>query len=200
MLRPFWVAKIDPKTWEVVREYPYPGYRGDWIVVDANKEYMYVTGGGTTSLHKINLETGVNEWTANTGPGPYGVNLTADDNSEAWVANKGETAGFRGRTITVVDTQTGIETDTLFSFYVVDHILLAPNGREFWLTSNREHKLGVYDIESKELTHTIEMPGHGDPHGLVFVHYDGNGESRVVRDQGGFVNGVNPYEGRPLDH
>ena len=31
-LRPFWVSRIDPDTWEVVDEYPYPGYRGDWIL------------------------------------------------------------------------------------------------------------------------------------------------------------------------
>ena len=38
----------------------------------------------------------------------------------------------------------------------------------------------------------------GDPHGLVWAHYDEDGNARVVRDQGGFHNGVNPAEGKPL--
>jgi hypothetical protein len=42
------------------------------------------------------------------------------------------------------------------------------------------------------------MPLAGDPHGLVFVYYDENGKSSVVRDQGGFHNGIDPRKGRPL--
>jgi hypothetical protein len=44
------------------------------------------------------------------------------------------------------------------------------------------------------------MPQNGDPHGLVWVHYGENGESRVVRDQGGFRSGINPALGVALDY
>jgi hypothetical protein len=44
----------------------------------------------------------------------------------------------------------------------------------------------------------MDMPNNGDPHGLVWVHYDEDGNSAVVRDQGGFHNGVNPALGAPL--
>ena len=44
------------------------------------------------------------------------------------------------------------------------------------------------------------MPQNGDPLGLVWVHYDENGVSRVVRDQGGFRGGVNPALGTALDY
>ena len=33
---------------------------------------------------------------------------------------------------------------------------------------------------------------------MVWVKYDENGVGQVVRDQGGFHNGINPAGGRPL--
>jgi hypothetical protein len=42
------------------------------------------------------------------------------------------------------------------------------------------------------------MPYRGNPHGLVWVQYDADGVGRVVRDQGGFHNGVHPARGMAL--
>lgn len=194
---PYWVAKIDPQNWEVVAEYPFRGYRGDWITIDANSKHLYVPAAGSSNVTKIDNDTGQIVWSAATGTGPYGATLTADE-KELWVVNKGEGTGFIGRTVTVMDAQTGIGKATLFSGYVSDHILLAPNGQEMWVTSNGEGRIYVFDVETREQTHMIEMPGFGDPHGLVWVHYDEDGKARVVRDQGGFHNGVHPAKGKPL--
>lgn len=198
-IRPFWVAKIDPQTWEVVREYPYPGYRGDWITFDSAGEHMYVTAGASSNVSKINLETGMVAWSVQSGTGPYGVNLNADE-SEVWVADKGETTGMFGRTISIVANENGRQLGTVFSGYQVDHLLLAPNGREFWATSNGEGRIYVFDARTRAQSHVIDMPGFGDPHGLVWVHYDQNGVSAVVRDQGGFHNGIDPRRGQALDY
>ncbi len=159
---------------------------------------MYVPAGASSNVSKINIETGEIVWTVPTGIGPYGANLNADE-TEVWVADKGETTGMFGRTISVIDASTGRQMQTLFSGYQVDHILLAPNGREFWGTSNGEGRIYVFDSDSHEQTHVIDMPQFGDPHGLVWVNYDEYGESKVVRDQGGFHNGVDPRAGRPLE-
>ena len=194
---PSWVAKIDPKTWEVVREYPHPGYRADWICFDAAGEHMFIASTGTSNLSKINIETGDIVWTQATGPGPYGCNLNADG-SEVWVADKGEATGHIGRTVTVIDAATGAPKDTLFSGYAVDHVLLGPTGRDFWLTSNGEGSIYIFDAATKQRKQIIQMPNAGDPHGLVWVHYDTRDRARVVRDQGGFHNGVDPRNGRPL--
>ena len=196
-MRPFWVAKIDPDTWTVLREYPVPGYRPNWLVVDTAKEYMYVIN-SLSNASKINIETGEVVWTNGTGIGPYGASLNVDE-TELWVADKGEGAHHLGRTITIIDTQTGHATETLYGAYKVDHVLLAPNGKEMWATSNGEGRFYVYDAESRELTNIIDMPGNGDAHGLVWVHYDENGEPRVVRDQGNFHGGVNPVLGNALN-
>jgi len=198
-LRPFWVAKIDPETWEVVREYPYPGYRGDWIEFDAAREHMFIPAAGSGSLTKISLETGDVVWHQPTGVGPYGAELTADE-SEVWVADKGEATGFFGRTITVIDNASGRHQATLFAGYSIDHVLLSPNGKEMWATSNRESRIYVFDASTREQMTLIDMPTTGGAHGLVWVHHDENGNSRVVADQGGFHNGINPRLGRPLEY
>ena len=196
-LRPFWIAKIDPDTWEVLREYPIPGYRPNWLVVDSAKENMYVIN-SLSNAAKINIETGEVIWTNGTGIGPYGASLNIDE-TELWVADKGEGAHHLGRTITIIDTQTGHATETLYGAYKVDHVLLAPNGKEMWATSNGEGRIYVYDAESRELTNIIDMPGNGDAHGLVWVHYDEDGQPRVVRDQGNFHGGINPVLGNALN-
>ena len=198
-MKPFWVAKLDPETWEVIQEYPYPGFRGDWIVFDAKKEYMYITAGGTSNISKINMETGDVVWATGTGISPYGASLTADE-SEIWVANKGEQTGHLGRTVSVIDANAGRKLATLFSGYEVDHLLLAPNGKEMWATSNGEGRIYVFDVASREQIAVIDMPQNGDPHGLVWVHYDDEGNSMVVRDQNSFRGGVNPALGMALDY
>jgi len=150
-------------------------------------------------LGKINLETGEITWTAAAGISPYGASLNADE-SEIWVANKGETTGHFGRTVSVLKASTGQQLATLFSGYEVDHILLSPNGKEMWATSNGEGNIHVFDTATREKKTVIQMPQNGDPHGLVWVHYDENGDARVVRDQGGFRNGINPAKGVALDY
>ena len=193
-LRPYWVTKIDPANWEVVAEYPYRGYRGDWIVIDSNSEYFYVPAAGSANVTKVNIATGDIEWSTPTGTGPYGGTLNADE-TELWVTNKGEATGAVGRTITVVDTATGRPLETVFSGYQVDHVRLAPNGREMWATSNGEGRIYVFDPETKEQLKVIGMPYRGNPHGPVWVQYDEDGTGRVVRDQGGFHHGVHPARG-----
>lgn len=198
-MKPFWVAKLDPDSWEIVQEYPYPGFRGDWIVVDAKKEFMYVTAGGTSNVSKINLESGEVVWAAGAGISPYGASLNQDE-TEIWVANKGEHTGHFGRTLSVLKADTGQQVATLFSGYEVDHLLLSPNGKEMWATSNGEGRIYVYDAATHEQITVIQMPQNGDPHGLVWVHYDKDGTARVVRDQGGFRGGINPALGKALDY
>ncbi len=197
-MRPYWIAKIDPDTWEVVDEFPVPGYRPNWAVVDSANEYMYVVN-TMSNVAKMNTVTGEVIWSNGTGIGPYGGTLNADE-TEIWIADKGEAAGHYGRTLTVLNANSGMHIATLFGGYMFDHVLLAPNGREMWATSNAEGRLYVYDADTRELIKKIDMPGNGDAHGLSWVHYDENGVPRTVRDQGNFHNGVNPMRGAALDY
>ena len=197
-MRPFWIAKIDPETWEVIDEFPIPGYRANWAVVDSAKEYIYPIMSSSVAS-KVDVNTGEIIWTNGTGIGPYGASLNADE-TELWVADKGEAAHHLGRTVTIIDTASGHAVETLYGAYKVDHVLLSPNGKEMWATSNGEGRIYVYDAESKDLIKIIEMPQNGDAHGLIWVHYDDDGDSRVVRDQGNFHAGIDPALGRVLDY
>lgn len=154
---------------------------------------------GSSGLTKLNIETGEIVWTRGTGGGPFGITLSADE-SEIWVASKGENMGEFGRTISVLDTETGEFLATLFAAYEMDHVLLSPNGKEMWATSNGEGRILVYDSETRELTKVIDMPQNGDAHGLVWVHYNEEGVSQVVRDQGGFHGNINPAQNMPLEY
>ena len=197
-MRPFWIAKIDPDTWEVIAEFPIPGYRPNWAVIDSAKEYIYPIMSSSVAS-KVDVKTGEIIWTNGTGIGPYGASLNADE-TELWVADKGEAAHHLGRTITIIDTVSGHATETLYGAYKVDHVLLSPNGKEMWATSNGEGRIFIYDAASKDLIKVLDMPQNGDAHGLIWVHYDENGESRVVRDQGNFHAGINPALGRVLEY
>ena len=152
---------------------------------------MFVTQAGSSNVSKIHIKTGEMAWTAGTGIGPYGVNLNADE-TEIWIADKGEGTGHFGRTITVLSADTGQVLETVFSGYEVDHVLLSPDGKEMWATANGEGRIFVFDAKTRQQTHVIDMPNFGDPHGLVWVQYDEDGNSMVTRDQGGFHNGVSP--------
>lgn len=198
-LPPSWIAKLDPETWEVIDEFPHPGFRADWICFDDNSDYMYVPATGASNITKMNKRTGEIIWTNSTGPGPYGCAVNADG-TEVWTADKGEGAGVLGRTTTVLDTETGGHLETLLSAYQVDHVLLDPTGTEFWLTANREGSIHVFDANTYERKNVIEMPNAGSPHGLVWVHYDEQGNAQVVADQGGFHSGVNPQTGNALSY
>jgi|GEM_PF-387023 len=197
-LRPFWVAKINPDTWEVVGEFPYPGYRGNWVIID-DDENIYVPAGASSNVTKIDTKTGEVLWTQSTGIGPYGGSLNADG-SELWVADKGETTNFFGRTITVFDTKTGTQLETLPSAYQVDHVILAPNGKEFWASSNAEGRLYIFDAATRQLIKKLDMPSRGDAHGMVWVTFDEDGNGKLLRDQGNFHNGINPRKGITVDY
>ena len=172
----------------------YRGYRGDWIVIDNSGENIFVPAAGSANVTKVNTSTGAIEWSSAVGMGPYGATLNADE-TELWVANKGEGVGGVGRTITVVDVASGRQLETVFSGYGIDHVLLSPNGKEMWATSNAEGRIYVFDAMTREQIKTIDMPNRGNAHGLVWVYYDEEGEGKVVRDQGNFHNGINPFDG-----
>ena len=77
---------------------------------------------------------------------------------------------------------------------------MSPNGKEMWATANGDAQVFVYDAATRQQTHVIDMPNWGEPHGLVWVHYDMSGNARVVRDQGGFRGGIDPVAGVVLDY
>ncbi len=98
----------------------------------------------------------------------------------------------------MINAETGKHISTLPSAYKIDHVILSPNGKEIWATSNGEGKLWVYDGDTRKILSIIDLPGWGDAHGLAFVAYDDKGVARTVADQGDFHFGIDPRNGKPL--
>ena len=202
-LRPFWVTKFaisdDATEWEVVKEYPYFGYRSAWVEVSPDDQFMYVTASGMNIVQKIHLETGRKVWSTPVGDGPYGAELNADG-SQLWVANKGETTDMWGHDISVINAVTGMREHLISTGWTTDHIILSPDGTEMWTSSNGAGKLYVYDAETYEEKAVVDMPGFGDPHGVPFVYYDEDEQGRLVTDMNGFHGGVDAQRGNPISY
>lgn len=197
----FWVARLDLETGKIDREYPYPGSRSNYVRITNDGKSFFVDPSGDDKVVKIDVESGKVLWEAPVGTGPYGMTLNADE-SELWVLDKGETSLMWGRTITVINTEKGVAVDSMPATLQNDHVLLSPDGKEMWVTSNGEGKVLVYDAKTHEHLKTIYMPGRGDAHGLGFVHFpDGTFDTSIlVADQNEFHNGVDPRDGKPLEY
>jgi plastocyanin len=173
------LLKIDPKTWKptgaAVMKDPL------WAEVTLDNKYAYVTSGGTSTLHKINLDTMKEEGSIITGPGPWGARLSYD-NTKLYTADKGEGPGYNqmGRTATIVDLQTMGVMNVVPIGITTDHAILSPDGKEVWFTSNAEHNIHVMDTATEKITTVIQDPADGDIHGGVFVQYRDDGAGGVA--------------------
>lgn len=173
-----WVAKIDPKKWQVIGLAPMKDPL--WAEVSLDGKYAYVTSGGEARIHKINLTTMADEGEVQTGPGPWGARLSYDQ-TRLYTADKGEGPGYnqQGRTSTIIDLQTMGVVNVVPIGLTTDHALLSPDGKEVWYTSNAEHSIYVLDTATNK-TSVVKDPGDGDIHGGVWVQYKDDGKGGVT--------------------
>jgi DNA-binding beta-propeller fold protein YncE len=188
-----YMTKIDMETWEVVQRLPMETYP-IWTVFSRDNRWAWTTQSEDSKLLKIEraMKPGGRDrivGEAPTGPGPYGAAITLDE-SEVWVADKGETLpGMRGTSATVIDADTmevkrTIQTDCITN----DHLIVSPDGREMWATCNQSHEIVVLDTATYEIKTRIPMPNQGDTHGGSFVFYSegaGGLVAETVSDQNG---------------
>ncbi|MEE8057054.1 MAG: c-type cytochrome, partial [Pseudomonadales bacterium] len=186
-LPPNFVAVIDLNHFTLQREIPTPPQIGGFTITDNNEEFMYNVSSGTDQLFKQDFKTGKLIWTARTGMGPYGVSLN-HDHTEVWVADKGESVGYWGNSLTVVDNETGkISARVQLPGYGVDHVIMSPNGKEIWATSNSSGQTYVIDTESKTVVNTITNYGRGSTHGVVFVYFEDGKTAKVIQDSHDYI-------------
>jgi len=187
-LPPNFVVVVDLNTFTLQREIPTPPQIGGFTITDNNEEFLYNVSGGTDQLFKQNFKTGELVWAARTGLGPYGVALNRD-NTEVWVADKGESVDYWGNSLTIIDNETGkIKTRVQLPGYGVDHNVLSPDGREIWATSNASGQTYVVDTQTKKVTHTITNYGRGSTHGVVFVRFDDGKTPQVMQDSHDYID------------
>jgi len=188
-----WLAKIDMQTWTVVQAIPMKRFPL-WTVFSKDGRWAWVTSAAEETVAKIQrgLKPGERDRVVaevQTGPGPYGLRLNIDD-TEVWVADKGELGPKNGATITIVDAQTNAVKRTLATNCIRnDHIVLSPDGAEMWAACNASHEIVVIDTKTYAITHRIPMPNGGDSHGGVFVQY-GGAAAKVTAEVVSDINGL----------
>jgi DNA-binding beta-propeller fold protein YncE len=170
-----WLTKIDMQDWSVVQNIGMDHYPL-WTVFSRDGRFAWTTNSGDNKVVKIQRATAAGQVDrvvaqVETGPGPYGLRMNIDD-TEVWVADKGEGKPVRGRTITVIDAaqdrvKRTIETDCITN----DHLILSPDGLEMWATCNQTHEVVVVDTKTYQVKGRIPMPNLGDSHGGSFVAY-----------------------------
>lgn len=181
------VMKIDPKDWSVKGAVPIIDPL--WAEVTLDGKFAYVTSGGMAKMYKIDLDKMEVVGEVMTGPGPWGARISYDG-SKIYTADKGEGTGYnqQGRTSTVIDLDTLGVVDVLPIGITTDHAILSPDGKEVWFTSNAEHAIWIYNVDTGKME-VVKDPADGDTHGGVFVQYtnDGKGgvKGEVVADYSG---------------
>ena len=171
-----YLAKVNIQTWQVEAAVPL----GDpiWPEVTQDGKTAWVTLGGHSKVARVDLDKMKVVEELSTGPGPWGARLSYDE-TKLYIADKGEAAGYSqmGKTMTIVDTDNNVVTNVLQIGTTTDHIILSPDGKEVWATSNADHSIVVVNTETEEIVQTIPMPNNGDSHGSTFVRYldDGKG-------------------------
>lgn len=196
-LPPNFVVVVDLNEFKLLREIPTPPQIGGFTITDNKEQYMYNVSGGTDQLFKQDFKTGKLIWSARTGMGPYGVSLNLD-NTEVWVADKGESVDYWGNSLTIIDNESGKITDRVqLPGYGVDHVVMSPDGSEIWATSNASGETYVVDTASKEVTHTIVNHGRGSTHGVVFVHFEDGKTPKVMQDSHEYIDRTT-HLSRPL--
>lgn len=172
------LAKINLETWKVETMVPV----GDpiWPEPSLDGSICWVTMGGHNKVAKIDMvKNEVLEELA-TGPGPWGARLSYDG-SKLYTADKGEAYGYgqQGITMSVFDTEYNIATNVVPIGKTTDHIILSPDGKELWCTSNADHSIFVVDAATEQVATVIPMPNDGDTHGSTFVAYTDDGSGGV---------------------
>lgn len=174
-----YLAKIDLRSWKVVSMVPV----GDpiWPEVTADGKTAWVTLGGHSKVAKVDLVNMKVVEEVTTGPGPWGARLSYDE-TKLYVADKGEAGGYgqMGRTMTIIDTQTNTVSNVVPIGVTTDHIILSPDGKELWATSNADHEIHVIDTDKEERIAIIKMPNDGDTHGSTFIRYFDDGKGGVA--------------------
>jgi DNA-binding beta-propeller fold protein YncE/plastocyanin len=175
------LAKIDLATWKVVSQVPV----GDpiWPEPTLDGKICWVTLGGHNMVAKVDTEKMEVLTELACGPGPWGARLSYDG-TKLYTADKGEAHGYgqQGITMTVYDTKYDIVTNVVPIGKTTDHIILSPDGKELWCTSNAEHGIWVVDAATEEVTAIIKMPNDGDSHGSTFVQYSDDGAGGVAAE------------------
>ncbi len=171
--------KVDTTNWKVVGAVPVAD--PIWVEPTQDGKTGWVTEGDESKVAKVDLGAMKVLDEIRTGPGPWGARLSCDE-SQLFVADKGEASGYNqnGRTITVIDTKTDSVSDAIPAGRTTDHLVLSPDCKYLVASSNVDHTLSVFDVETHALVQVVKVPNDGDVHAGTFVRWRSDGKGGVA--------------------
>lgn len=183
------LTKIDLRTWKAIGTAPVMD--PIWVEPTQDGRIAWVTEGDESRVVKVDLAAMKVLDRIRVGPGPWGARLSCDE-TQLFVADKGEAAGYNqnGRTITVVDTRYSGVTDSLTTGRTTDHVILSPGCKYIVASSNAEHTLSIYDVDTHELVQVVKVPNNGDVHAGTFVRWRSDGTGGVVGEVVSDITGL----------
>ncbi len=183
------LTKIDLTNWKVLGTAPVMD--PIWVEPTQDGKIAWVTEGDESRVAKIDLATMKVLAHVRSGPGPWGARLSCDE-TQLFVADKGEAGGYNqnGRTITVIDTRYNGVTDSMNTGRTTDHLILSPGCKYVVGSSNADHTLSIYDVDTLELVQVVKVPNDGDVHAGTFVRWRSNGKGGVVGEVVSDITGL----------
>ncbi len=177
---PGWVSIINTETMKeeaAIKVGVFPV----WVTFTRDGTFAYVTNAGDGTVMKIDVKQSKVNATVTGLIGPYGETLSADE-TKLYVSDKGETTSGHGDTVTVIDTATLQVIKKIPVGLRPDHIYLSPDGKELWSVDNASQEVIIIDASTDQVVKRITTPNRGDPHSVIFVRYNEQGQGTVVKD------------------
>lgn len=117
-------------------------------------EYLYVANENSRTLSRYNLETRKIDWVFGTGLEQSHMLVVNEDGSKLFTTNMAPgTASIIERT-----ASGGREIRTVYTGNRAEGLGLSPDGREFWVSNVHDATISIIDVDSWEITGTIDLP------------------------------------------
>jgi len=165
------VILVDVRSGAVVKRLPTNGRATHMLALSANGDRMVTGNIADNTISVFSPTSGDAPRVIPVAHQPEGITITTDGNF-AWVGSN------RDSVVLVVDTRTGVPTDTLRGFGLPYRLAVSPDGRRAVITDpmkatirifdvlNR-HELFVIDVPRDSLVATAEVPASPSPEGVV---------------------------------
>jgi YVTN family beta-propeller protein len=165
------VILVDVRSGAVVKRLPTNGRATHMLALSASGDRMVTGNIADNTISVFSPTSGDAPLVIPVARQPEGITITPDGNF-AWVGSN------RDSVVLVVDTRTGVATDTLRGFGLPYRLAVSPDGRRAVITDPMKATIRIFDVLSRHerfvidvprdsLVATAEVPASPSPEGVV---------------------------------
>jgi YVTN family beta-propeller protein len=198
------VILVDVRSGALVKRLPTNGRATHMLALSAKGDRMVTGNIADNTISVLSPTSGDEPRVIAVARQPEGITITPDGNF-AWVGSN------RDSVVLVVDTRTGVATDTLRGFGLPYRLAVSPDGRRTVITDPMKATVRVFDVDSRHerfvidvprdsLVATAEAPGSPSPEGVTissdsrwaFVTLQGRNRVATIDLERGVIVGYAP--------